>query len=147
MVVTNASGLVIWESLVPLAASLGATPGRSGADTRSVLDTRHPAIRHAIGVAKAKTLRELGNTLRQPLGLWTARERDLIAAVRDRHARLSAGLVQGALFDRRHERLAAAQAALLDEVLSRSALRLDELAANADARADACDLAFAVIVE
>jgi hypothetical protein len=75
------------------------------------------------------------------------RERDLMAAMRDRYARLSAGLLQGALFDRRNERLAAAQAALLDEALSRSAHRLDELAANHDVRAGACDLAFAVVVE
>jgi len=147
MTVTNGSGLVIWESLVPLVASLSEAPGRSGTDIRSVLNTHHPAIEHAIGVAQAATLRDLRDTLRQPLHLWMRRERDLMAAMRDRYARLSAGLVQGALFDRRHERLAASQAALVDEALSRSALRLDELAANEDVRADASDLAFAVVVE
>jgi hypothetical protein len=75
------------------------------------------------------------------------RERDLMAAMRERHARLSVGLLQGALFDRRNERLAASQAALLDEALSRSAFRLRELAAGQHVRADACDLAFAVVVE
>lgn len=147
MTVTNASGLVVWESLVPLAASLAEAPGRCRTDIRSVLNTHHPVLADVIGVAQAETLRELRDTLRQPLHLWVRRERDLMAAMRDRHARLSVGLVQGALFDRRNERLAASQAALLDEALSRSASRLRELAADQDVGADACDLAFAVVVE
>jgi hypothetical protein len=128
-------------------ASLAEAPGRCRPDIRLVLDTHHPALEHVIGVAQAEKLRELCDTLRQPLDVWTRRERDLMAAMRDRYARLSAGLLQGALFDRRNERLAASQAALLDEALSRSAFRLDDLAATEDLRADAADLAFAVVVE
>ena len=147
MTVANMSGHIIWESLVPLVASLAETPGPCRTDIRSVLDTHHPVLEHVIGIAQAERLRELRDTLRQPLHLWMRRERDLMAAMRDRYARLSADLMQGALFDRRHERMAASQAALLDEALSRSTLRLDELAANEDVRADASDLAFAVVIE
>ena len=147
MTVTNASGQVLWESLVPLEASLADSTGRCRSHIRSVLNAHHPALGHVVDAAQAGTLRELRHTLGQPLSLWMRRERDLMAAMRDRYARLSAGLLQGALFDRRNERLAAAQAALLDEALSRSAHRLDELAANHDVRAGACDLAFAVVVE
>lgn len=147
MSVTNASGQVIWESLVPLAAGLAEAPGRSGSDIRRILNTHHPLLEHAIRVAQAETLHELRRTRRQPLHLWMRRERDLMAAMRDRYARLSAGLLQGALFDRRNERLSASQAALLDEALSRSVVRLEELAATEDVRADAATLAFAVVVE
>ena len=147
LTVTNATGQVVWESLVPVAASLAGArePGRI--DVRSVLNTHHPTLEHVIRGAHAVRLRELRDALRQPLHVKMRRERDLVAAMRDRHARLSAGLVQGALFDRRHERLAAAQAALFDQALSRSALRLDGLAASEDLRADAPHLVFGVVVE
>ena len=147
LTVTNATGQVVWESLVPVAASLAEAPGPGRTDIRSVLNAHHPVLQRVIGGAHAERLRELRDTLRQPLHLWMRRERDLIAAMRDRYARLSAGLVQGALFDRRHERLAAAQAGLLDQALSRSALRLDELAASEDVRVDAPELVFGVVVE
>lgn len=147
MTITNGSGHVVWEALVPLTAGLTEAPERHRGVTRSVLSTDNPRLRHVVGVAQAGTLRELRDSLRRPLNLWMRRERDLMAAIRDRHARLSAGLLQGALFDRRHERLAASQAALLDEAVSRSAARLSELAAGEDVRVDACDLAFAVVVE
>ena len=132
---------------MPVAASLAEAPGPGRTDIRSVLNAHHPVLQRVIGGAHAERLRELRDTLRQPLHLWMRRERDLIAAMRDRYARLSAGLVQGALFDRRHERLAAAQAGLLDQALSRSALRLDELAASEDVRVDAPELVFGVVVE
>ena len=146
LTVTNAKGQVVWESLVPVAASLAGTPGPGRADIRSVLNTHHPVLERVIGRAHVERVRELRDTFRQPLHLWIRRERNLIATMRESYARLSAGLVQGALFDRRHERLAAAQVALLDEALSRSALRLEELAASQDVRADAPDLVFGVVV-
>ena len=132
---------------MPVAASLAEAPGPGRTDIRSVLNTHHPVLQRVIGGAHDERLRELRDTLRQPLPLWIRREHDLMAAMRDRYARLSAGLAQGALFDRRHERLAAAQAGLLDQALARSALRLGELAASADVRADAPELVFGVAVE
>jgi superfamily II DNA or RNA helicase len=147
MTVTNASGQVVWESLVALEAILADSTERCRSHIRSVLNAHHPGLGLGVDAARTGTLRELRNTLGQPLNLWMRRERDLMAAMRDRYARLSAGLLQGALFDRRNERLAASQAAMLHEALSRSAFRLDELAANQDVRADSCDLAFAVVVE
>jgi hypothetical protein len=147
MIVTNASGHVVWDPLVPVVASLVAAPGRHRSSIRLALNPHHPAIEDAIGTAQGEMLRELRDTLRPPLTLWMARERDLMAAIRDGHARLSASLLQGSLFDRRNERLAASRAALLDEALSRSAFRLHELAADEYVRGDSCDLVFAVVVE
>jgi len=147
MTVTNASGQLLWESLVPLEASLADSTGRCRSDIRAVLDAHHPGLGRAVDAAQAGALRDLRHMLAQPLGLWIRREHELMAVLRDRYARMSAGLLQGALFDRRNERLAASQATMLEEALSRSALRLDELAASQDVRAGACDLAFAVVVE
>ena len=147
MTVTNASGQLLWESLVPLEASLADSTGRCRSDIRAVLDAHHPGLGRAVDAAQAGALRDLRHMLAQPLGLWIRREHELMAGLRDRYARMSAGLLQGALFDRRNERLAVSQATTLEEALSRSALRLDELAASQDVRAGACDLAFAVVVE
>ena len=147
MIVTNASGHVVWDPLVPVVASLLEAPGRRRCDIRLVLNPHHPAIDDAVGVAQGEMLHDLADTLRPTLALWAARERDLMTAMRDSHARLSSSLLQGSLFDRRNERLAASRAALLDEALSRSAFRLHELAADEHVRGDAWNLVFAVVVE
>ncbi len=147
MTVTNASGHVVWDPLVPVAADLLKAPGRRSSSIRLILDPHHPAIEDAIGAAQGEILRRLADMFRPPLALWAARERDLMATIRDDHARLSASLLQGSLFDRRSERLAASRAALLDEALSRCGRRLHSLVADEHLRGDTCDLVFAVVVE
>jgi hypothetical protein len=61
------------------------------------------------------------------LELFRRREEAIVHALRDSHARLSAGLLQPGLFDRRAERAAAAQAARVDEATVNSRARLDGL--------------------
>ena len=61
------------------------------------------------------------------LELSVRREQAIVRALRESHARLSAGLLQPGLFDRRAERAAAAQAARVDEALVKSDVRLDVL--------------------
>jgi len=61
------------------------------------------------------------------LELFRRREDAIVRAVRENHARLSARLLQPGLFDRRAERVAAAQAARADEAVARSRNRLDAL--------------------
>jgi hypothetical protein len=61
------------------------------------------------------------------LELSRRREEAIARALRDSHARLSAGLLQPGLFDRRAERAAAAQAARVDEAMVKSRVRLDAL--------------------
>jgi hypothetical protein len=61
------------------------------------------------------------------LELSRHREEAIVRALRDSHARLSAGLLQPGLFDRRAERAAAAQAARVDEAMVKSRVRLDAL--------------------
>jgi hypothetical protein len=61
------------------------------------------------------------------LELSGRREQAIVHALRESHARLSAGLLQPGLFDRRAERAAAAQAARVDEAMVKSRARLDAL--------------------
>jgi superfamily II DNA or RNA helicase len=61
------------------------------------------------------------------LELSQRREEAIVRALRESHARLSAGLLQPGLFDRRAERAAAAQAACVDEAMVKSRARLDAL--------------------
>jgi len=61
------------------------------------------------------------------LELSQRREKAIERAIRENHARLSARLLQPGLFDRRTERVAAAQAARVDEAMAKSHARLDAL--------------------
>ena len=61
------------------------------------------------------------------LELSQRREEAIVRALRDRHARLSAGLLQPGLFDRRAERAAAAQAVRVDEAMAKLRVRLNAL--------------------
>jgi hypothetical protein len=61
------------------------------------------------------------------LELSQRREEAILQALRESHARLSAGLLQPGLFDRRAERAASAQAARVDEAVVKSRIRLDAL--------------------
>ena len=61
------------------------------------------------------------------LELSRRREEAILRALRESHARLSAGLLQPGLFDRRAERAAAAQAARVEEAVVKLRVRLDTL--------------------
>ena len=58
------------------------------------------------------------------LDLTTRREEAVARALRESHARLSAGLLQPGLFDRHAERAAAAQTSRVDEAVAKSRARL-----------------------
>ena len=143
----TASGHLIWDSPVPLTADLARTVGHTTALARAALSTTRPVLHTLLDRAREERLRALQDSIRRSLRRWSDRERDMRAELRARHARLSAGLVQRALFDRRDERLAASQALLLDEALSHADTRLAELADCEDLRVDGCDLVFAVVLE
>jgi superfamily II DNA or RNA helicase len=72
------------------------------------------------------------------------REHAICAAIRVRHARIAADLLQPGLFDRRAERRATAQSHVLEEAIARCQHRLDELARAADLRIGPPVLRFAV---
>jgi hypothetical protein len=142
----SASDRDVWETILGAAASLAATPERSVRATRAVLQ-ENAALHRLIHDAQARCLDRLREALRQPIDLGIQREIDLMSVMREEHARLSAGLLQGTLFDHRSDRAAASQAATLAAALSHCRARLDELRACDQLRTERCDLAFAVMLE
>ena len=148
--VSAASGHIVLEPLVLLTAEVPglSVPGLSGRrDARPYLAHDHPAVTGVLRTAQKALLAELRDALRRPLALGSDRERELMTHLRDRRARLSASLLQGSLFDRRHERLALSQAALLDDALARCARRAEELETLTDVDVECCRLVFAAVVE
>jgi hypothetical protein len=75
------------------------------------------------------------------------REKEIVRRLRERHARLSAVLLQPGLFDKRVDRLASEQDEALQEALSRSSLRIAHLSGLSDLTADAPGLVFALLLE
>jgi hypothetical protein len=90
------------------------TRGRTVIDT----DLLRAALRH-----QEQLLTETSAALGSWLDLAIRRERSMLQALRDSHARLSAALLQPGLFDRRAERAAAAQSARVEEAVERSRMR------------------------
>ena len=78
------------------------------------------------------------------LTLSRCREEAIVSALREKHARLAAGLLQPGLFDRRSERAAAAQAARVDEAIAKSRVRLDALERLRRLRCGECRLLFQI---
>ena len=147
VVLTTAAGRLLWESLVPIMGEVTALRRCSPTLLRTLLNPEVPTVQSALAGGGARLLEQLRHSMRPAIERWSARERDLTTALQVRHARLSAGLLQGGLFDRRDERLAAAQASVLDEALSRSAKHLRDTGQFDDARIDATELVFAAFLE
>ena len=152
VVMTSAADEVLWETVIGaalrktvVAAALRKTrvsaavhglaaPSRSASATRAAL-SHGRVLERIVGEASARQLKMLGVALRQPLALWLQRELDLIESIRQEYARMSATLLQPGLFDRRNDRAAASQAAMLDAALSHCRGRLEGLRAWRDLRA------------
>ena len=94
-----------------------------------------------------KTLhRQAGGILRAFATLAREREQAIATAVQLRHARLAADLLQPGLFDRRTERRAASQTAVLEEAVGRCHARLESLARLSDAQIGPARLRFALFL-
>jgi hypothetical protein len=140
-VFTDARGRVVAEQLRALSARLACRIySPRPADLRALVgDLRVPLGHEAVRLQQG-SLEELERQLQRPLLTWTRREHAIAEAFRGRHARMAAGLVQGGLFDRRNERAAAAQAAVLAEVVDRSTARIAELTAWKAIATEPCEL-------
>jgi hypothetical protein len=75
------------------------------------------------------------------------REEAIAGRLRERHARLSATLLQPGLFDRRVDRMAGDRHEALQEALSRSSLRIAHLSGLRALRVDGPTLVFGLLLE
>ena len=143
---------VCWETLFGIDAITSVLPGGSeepgrltASEVRQALGTT-PAIEQAI----AQAVDRLSNAARQSvapvLTLAEARERSLADLSERRGARMAATLAQGSLFDRRHERAAAAQRAIAAEVALRTQNQLEIIGAMHSLSPRRHELVFAVLL-
>jgi hypothetical protein len=142
---TDANGLPVWSTIVGFDLPVGMLAGRwTRRETRAALDLAASGLDDA-AVCVATRLRDQAlNMLRVVSTLGLDREQALMAAVRLRHARIAADLLQPGLFDRRAERLAASQSLVLEEALGRCHARLEALQRLATLNSDRPTLRFAV---
>jgi superfamily II DNA or RNA helicase len=122
---------LIWESLL----SLRAAPVPR-VDDESIACTARQAEQQQLARVADETRTSLAHLARRELAIGQL--------LRHRHARLAASLLQPGLFDRRAERAAAAQNALVNEALARSSTRLAEIDAAGRPRVAERRLVFAV---
>ena len=131
--IVDAAGYLVFETIVGLHDTRG--PG--------VLDDLFDEV---AAVSHQHVCAAVSKSLRPSLHLMTCRETAIVDALRQRHARLSAALMQRGLFDHRADRAAAAQASLVDAAAEKSITRLALLARLADLREDRRVIVFGIDV-
>jgi hypothetical protein len=141
---TAGDGRTVWESVLGLAQHDSPRCGREAAEVGRHLDPRRASLSAAGRLAHQTLKRSLEASLRQPIDLMTRRERAIVRALQQHHARLSAHLMQRGLFDRRAERVAEAQSALLETALAQCESRLESLAQLSKVHTDELQLVFAL---
>jgi superfamily II DNA or RNA helicase len=142
--VADPDGFPIWTTTLGIEATLAARP-RSRAELRAILDTQLAGFEAAATVAGHQVETAIAAIIAAGAGAELDRENAIVAAIRLRHARIAADLLQPGLFDRRIERRATTQAAVLEEALGRCHLRLESLARLADAHVEPPAVQFAVV--
>jgi superfamily II DNA or RNA helicase len=143
----TAAGRVVWEAMLPTVSETISVRPCSPALIRALLDPEAAAVRSVVDEGCARLVDRLTSSMQPAIERWAERECNLMAVLRARHARLSAGLLQRGLFDRRDERLAATQTSILEEALSQCAGRLRDLAQCHHPQIDSSALIFAVVFE
>jgi hypothetical protein len=147
MTVNDALGIPVWTVILGIHAAFAAPAAARGESRHDVKVLGEPRVLPA-DLIEAIARRFVAD-VRAALSPWrdhaADRERAIAAAVRQRHARIAADLLQPGLFDHRAERRAASQAAVLDEALA-CHMRLDALARLAELKPDAPTVRFVVLL-
>lgn len=135
-------GVPVWTTLVGV--DVPASPGKRS-DVRAIVQDAGNRL-DRMDVALQEPVVEAVGSLKQFVKLNTDREHAICAAVRVRHARIAAELLQPGLFDRRVERRAAAQSSVFEEALAQCQSRIDEFARLADPHAGPPVIRFAALL-
>jgi superfamily II DNA or RNA helicase len=143
LVIVGADRRPVWETFLGLDAC-----GHS-----AILDSRYAQwiessaslLEPTLAIEGRRALAALEASLRTPLALASRRERAIADSIAAERARMAADLLQPGLFDRRAERLRAAQAAVLDEALAHCRAHLQTIAGLGHPIIERLRLAFAVI--
>jgi ERCC4-related helicase len=134
---TDAGAGIVWRTL------LGAMTSHQHSDAlRDSIDATAALVLSYLDGHREQALASLRVSLNAVLELAARRERALAETLGTERARLSAALLQRGLFDRRAERHAAAQSAVLDEALQKCRTRLAEISAAMHIVAEPGQLAF-----
>jgi superfamily II DNA or RNA helicase len=141
----DANQELLWETLIGVATTAGRAATVQADGLRTALTTALSAFEPGLRAGHEAMLARFVAARRAPARLAIARERAILQRLIGRQSRMAANLVQGGLFDRRAERAAAAQAAVLRSVVEVCAARVRELAGAARATAAGRELAFAVV--
>jgi superfamily II DNA or RNA helicase len=144
--VVGTSDQVVWETVLGARARSRELLQRSAKATRIMLQPG-AMLQRLIADASNEQIRALHDALRKPLALWVRREMDMMGLLRRQHARMSASLLQAGLFDRRSDRAAAGQAAVLDVAISRCCSRLDYLRGCNHLSIESHELVLAAVLE
>jgi hypothetical protein len=135
----------IWETLAGIACRGVRAPHRSAAELRRWSAATWDALVILLERMDSSERAALENRLRPVLDLAVRREHAIATMLGARRARMAATVIQPGLFDRRTEKAAAAQVAIVDEALARCRVRLSELGDARSLMVERRDLAFALV--
>jgi superfamily II DNA or RNA helicase len=139
----DAEGQSVWDTLLGIAATIGAAPERTR-DLRSWVAS-HEQLISFVSAAHQRLLTDAARSMHASLSLAARREQAIVETLTDHRARLAAALLQRGLFDRRTERSAAAQTAIVGDALSRCAARLRALDLLTRIAAEPVDVRFTAL--
>ena len=117
---------LVWDTLLGITAMLGIDL-RHSCDLRALAVSSNDELVSVISPAHQRIVDSAVTSMRESLTLAAHRERAIIDTLTTHRARLAATLLQRGLFDRRDERAAAVQTAVVEEALGRCAARIGEL--------------------
>jgi hypothetical protein len=144
LALVDSDGRRLWDTLFGIAAH-ASPPSCSSRGVRAWLEAALDGLAPAVAHFHKHLQSEVIASLRVPLERAADRERAIVNALTERRARLSAAMLQRGLFDRRAERVAAAQTAVIEDALTRCTARLDEIDRCTRMNAESATLRFVLL--
>jgi len=144
LALVDSDGRRLWDTMFGIAAH-ASPPSCSNRGVREWLEAALDGLAPAVAQFHKHLQDAVIASLRVPLERAADRERAIVNALTARRARLSAAMLQRGLFDRRAERVAAAQTAVIEDALTRCTARLDEIDRCTRVNAESATLRFVLL--